>query len=303
MDIGTYKRAANASKLSSHTKILLGQRAQTTGSEVPRANCRQKLSCSHRAFPLAPLYPAAMPPVRHQKRSKPPKGKTAKIPASDGPSSDSSKPISLRDIQWKPVAIPSMALSAGPSNASGSRDTEGETQDLDWDPFAELDEGADDFMGLQEVSGVAVKYEGNDKVGKRIAFYQSQPGVSEAKATAAPKTDKKKPKKAKADENLQVKVAAEDSNTPHHEDGMQETPQPEDADEEEEEFKGFEDDEESSQSSDPDEAQDDTEIPQGVFSLLQSQIDDDMDDDVSPDALTFSDASFDGEFPRGLLLL
>lgn len=239
-----------------------------------------------------------MPPIR------PPKGKSKHKAAASN--SASAKPVSLRDLKWKGVAIPSMALSAGPSDAQGSRDVEGETQDLDWDPFAELDEGADDFMGLQEVSGIGVKFEGNEQTGRRIAFYQTandeegDGGKTTSKAPALSKKDGKSRKKNA--EKVVEAASAPQQGYDESSEGAACTSIPDDAgqssaaNEEEEEFAGFGDDGDSPVDRSSDAQHTDKEIeddiPQGVFSMFQSQIED-VEDDADQSAATFADVTFD----------
>lgn len=266
-----------------------------------------------------------MPPIRSGKKNKDKAvAGGSSLKKSRKPSSSKNpeaKPVALRDLKWKPVSVPSMALAAGPSDSKGSRDEEAETQGLDWDPFADLDEGADDFMGLQEVSGVGIKYEGDDRTGKRIAFYQSDAPVagssdetseigvngksdkgSKSKTSQAangvnPASGPRSRKEASHTKEKATASASRDEAVP--EKSIQEREAVQQASEEEEEFKGFGDDEEhdddeiaESDEGALSEASADENIPQGVFSILQSQID---GADDEHDSSAFADASFDGE--------
>lgn len=100
------------------------------------------------------------------------------------------EPVSLRELKWRGVTLPEMSLASergagGSGSRGGSSENVGddiadeEMQDADdeeggdaWDPFAGLDEGAEDYMGLQELSGVGVKYQGTSGGGKQVGFYK-----------------------------------------------------------------------------------------------------------------------------------
>ncbi|CAO1631348.1 unnamed protein product [Sympodiomycopsis kandeliae] len=268
-----------------------------------------------------------MPPIRPQKRSKTiskqVNGKPSRSAVSAKPQNasfsenKSGKAVSLRDLKWSGVALPAMALSAGPSSAKGTRDEEDETEGLEWDPFAELDEGADDFMGLQEVSGVGVKFQGDDQTGRRIQFYQSDPTekddkVKEKSIKTSAKIDKKGKGKAKAKESLQDSIPIAEEGLKRSDALQGEEQEAENlqeaagtdgyADEEEEEFAGFSDDDPDSEEElsrpQPEEQHKrtgDEQIPQGIFSMLEA--DDEQDLDVSTQ--TYADATFnDADLPK-----
>lgn len=75
------------------------------------------------------------------------------------------------------MALATRKPSSTKANGKGKKqaDASEEMEDADeWDPFADLDEGADDFMGLQEVSGVGVRFQGDEKTGRTAAFYRAK---------------------------------------------------------------------------------------------------------------------------------
>ncbi|CAO1637511.1 unnamed protein product [Parajaminaea phylloscopi] len=241
-------------------------------------------------------------PAKKQKLGSRP-GKAADI-------STSSRSVGLDELQWKPVSIPAMALSSdrkgkGSSSSLKARG-KGKAADRDgldeeqsdafegeWDPFADLDEGADDFMGLQEVTGVGIRFEGDDKMGKRIGFYQKaerpQESLQGTKKSKAPKVNRKQQNGA-----TQEPIAAKDVDTPQHSSSSesgpdtdtvgndvasQQQPKAEQIPVEMHESTALEPPS-SSQSDLGGQSKEDAAIPQGIFSAFAAELgeDDDFDD-------------------------
>lgn len=138
------------------------------------------------------------------------------------PSDRDRRPVNLKDVKWKGIDIPAMALAPsssrpkdlkGKGKAKGKKKQEADSGDESvedddggdgaWDPFADLDEGADDFMGLQEVSGVGVQFEGDEKTGRRVGFYRTDgdrsAGDEKQNEAEGSRTAQKKAKKARGE--------------------------------------------------------------------------------------------------------
>lgn len=220
-----------------------------------------------------------MPPQRPKKK--------VRREAEAGPSSlrktasvaKTRKPIALKDIKWKSIDVPSLSLASGPDQQAGTRDLTGEfdEEDDDWDPFADLDEGADDFMGLQEVTGVGVRIEGDDKRGKTVGFYLLQDDDLPEEQTIEPeiavKSSLKKRKQDKAAKAEPAKPTAVQQEDDEEEEWIPAaTPEPEKQD-------GMQlsdpEDEGSISSSEEDDA-----IPQGIFAAFADDAEADQENTI-----------------------
>lgn len=131
------------------------------------------------------------------------------------PPSSISRPISMTQLQWKPVSIPAMALASDSRSSSfkskGKENPEeaaGDgSEDEGRDPFAGLDEGADDFMGLQEVTSVGIRFEGDVKTGRRVTFYQKGDKIAAAEGAFAMTVSSKNSKKLSSKGQKSIKRA------------------------------------------------------------------------------------------------
>lgn len=218
----------------------------------------------------------------------------------------------MRDLKWKGVSVPSQSLSLGAGKPAGIRDEVDETEGDEDDPFADLDEGADDFMGLQEVSGVGVRYQGDEKTGRKVEFYtksDAKAQTTELVASAAvPETKtsnevklERRSKTGKAAEKAAeaARIAAASTSGPDDEEDEMEV-----GDQEEEEWEPIGTDDEhddevaESVAAVSDKADADETIPEGIFSSFAGELPE--DDDGVDGGENFGQVSFDGELPGSM---
>lgn len=220
----------------------------------------------------------------------------------------------MRDLKWKGVSVPSQSLSLGAGKPAGIRDEIDETEGDEDDPFADLDEGADDFMGLQEVSGVGVRYQGDEKTGRKVEFYtksdaKSQPSQPAASATVpkvkssdASAMNGKTKSKSKAGQTVEKAPGAAPAAAAAPTSGLTQDGDDMEVDEdEEEEWKPVaSDDEQDDEAAESvadmfDKADADETIPEGIFSSFAGELPE--DDDGVDGGESFARVSFDGEWP------
>lgn len=206
----------------------------------------------------------------------------------------SKKSLSLRDLKWKGVAVPSQSLSLGAGKRAGLSDEVDETEADEDDPFADLDEGADDFMGLQEVSGVGIRYQGNEKTGRTVEFYAtsepstgtadvapSQTSKSKSKAVEKAQTGEAKTQGLKAQGEKKSNKETPASITAAEDEPASADDQEEEAEEEEEEEEEWKPVESDDDQDEPEEAEgnesNEEAIPEGIFSSFVGDLPEDGD--------------------------